>query len=147
MIRTIECDLLDFHFVASIHGKLHPDGTTHHRVSFGVDLDLYILETLLLIESLDDVGRSLCHILRKLPSATEIEPFLKFFLLSALDSAECPSGDTRTLDDPDLEESRISRGRQRIDHNGNILEVSLKPKTVHNRGKLLSRHGDFHSFL
>ena len=109
MISALECYRLDLDLLSPVHCKLHTDGTSDDGIPLGIDIDLHIMETLLLVVSLDDVSSGLCHILGELPSPPEIQTLKKFLLFSALHTAERPPGNTRPLDDGHFQESGISR--------------------------------------
>ena len=91
VFSTIERDLLDLYLFTPVNRELHAYGTADHGILLGVHIHLYIKETFLLIVSLDDIGCSLCDIVGKLSSTTQIDSFLELLLFSALDSAICPA--------------------------------------------------------
>ena len=109
MISALECYRLDLDLLSPVNCKLNSDCAADHTVSLGIYLNIDIMETFLLVVSLDYVSRGLGHILGELSSPPEIQTLKKFLLLAVLHTAERPSGDTRPLDDGHFQESGISR--------------------------------------
>ena len=91
MVCSVEGYLLHLDLIAPVYSELYPDGTSDHRITLGVHLDIDIMETFFLIISFDYVRRCLGHIVRVFTSTAQIQAFLQFLLLTALHPAECPS--------------------------------------------------------
>mgnify|MGYP007022376370 CR=1 FL=1 len=82
MFITLECNSPDLDLFAPVDGKLHPDGASDYSILLCIYLYVDIIETLLLVISLDDTDRSLGHIIRIFSSTTKVQTLLEFLLLT-----------------------------------------------------------------
>ena len=143
----MEIDVLDLDFGATVNGEVDLYGIPDNGILLRLDIDLAVEETLVGIESLDDVGGCFRHIVGELPSPSKIEPFVQILLLTLSHAGEQPSGHPRTLLDADHKESGVLFLAQMVYLQGHVLEIPLHPKPGHDRGDVIAWHSDSHAFL
>ena len=138
VVVSAEIDVADAYLVALVHVEVHADGPADNSVLLNLNIHLAQLIAFFLVVALDDVYRRGTHIVREFAAGTEVEPFLKVFLLTAPYAGECPAGHPGTLHDAYLEPGSVPLFTEGVHHHGHVFEETLGPYAAHYGGYVLT---------
>ena len=114
MFIADEIDLLDLDFGLSVDLKSDPDSIFDHCISLLDHIDTGIYKSLFLIVCLYYTHRRFYHVFREFGISSKVQTLLKFAPFGVLNTAEVPSGNSRTLLKSEDQIYGIPFGRQRI---------------------------------